>query len=81
MAKPIPTRVGDVLILSTDKAYRVYAVGLVHAAGDQDFKGQENVAYLDSRADALKAAKALLAPGQKIFIRDIDTDEWSEISD
>lgn len=32
MAKPIPTRVGDVLILSTDQAYCVYAVGLVHAA-------------------------------------------------
>lgn len=81
MAKRVPTQAGDVLILRTARTFSVYAVGLVSRDGQQDFQGQENVNHVTGRAAAVAAAKTLVVPGRRILLQDIDTGEWSEISD
>jgi hypothetical protein len=81
MAERIPTQVGDVLILETDKSFAVHAVGLVTKDGQQDFDTQVNVKYESDAVAAMAYAKVLRAQGGgRIFIRDIDTGKWSEIS-
>jgi hypothetical protein len=80
VAKPIPTRLGDVLILGTEGAFTVYVVALVSADGQQDFHGQTGAQYIGDRAAAVAAAKALAVSGGRIFFRNIDDDQWSEIS-
>jgi hypothetical protein len=81
MGESIPTQPGDVLILSTDQSFTVYAVGLVTKDGQQEFDTQMNVKYDRARETAMADAKALLAPGRRIFFRNIDTGEWCEILD
>jgi hypothetical protein len=80
MADGIPTQVGDVLILETDKSFAIHAVGRVTRDGQQDFDTQVNVKYESDATAAVARAKALLAPGGRIFICNIDTGKWSEIS-
>jgi hypothetical protein len=79
VAKGIPTQIGDVLILWTDHAFTIYVVGDVSTDDQQDFHGQQNARYISDRAVAVAAAKTLVVPGRRIFIRNIDTDDWSEI--
>jgi hypothetical protein len=79
VAKRIPTQIGDVLILWTAHAFSIYVVGHVVTDGQQDFHGQKNAKYISERAAAEAAAKTLVVPGRRIFIRNIDTDDWSEI--
>jgi hypothetical protein len=79
MGKPIATRVGDVLILLTEKSFTVYAVGQVSKDGQQDFH-EGSVKHETDRAAAVAAAKALLAPGRRILLRNLDADDWSEIT-
>ena len=80
MAKRIPTQRGDVLILRTAKSFAVYAVGPVFEDGQQEFYRQaQNVKHLSDRAAAIAEAKALVSAGRRIFLRNIDTDDWSEI--
>ena len=74
----ISTQVGDVLILQTNKSFTIYAVGPVTKAGQQDFCSQMNVTHAPDRAAALVDAKAFLAPGRRIVLCDMDTNEWSE---
>jgi hypothetical protein len=79
--KPIPTQPGDVLILLTkDRSFSVYAVGPVSKDGEQDFFTGMNVKYERDRSAAVDAAKAIVAPGRRIFFRNLDTGDWSEIS-
>jgi hypothetical protein len=80
VAKPIPTQVGDVLILRTDKSFTIYAVGQVSSDGQQDFHAQMNVKYVSDRAAAVAEAEALVVPGRRIFLRNLDTGDWFEIS-
>ena len=80
MAKRIPTHLGDVLILRTTQSYAVHAVGRVSKDGQQDFSGDANVNYDVDYAAAVAKAKALVAPGGRIFFRNIDTDDWKEIT-
>ena len=75
----IPTQIGDVLILWTNQTFTDYAVGNVFTAGQQDFAAQKNVKHERERAAAVAVAKTLVVPGSRIFIRNIDTDDWSEI--
>jgi hypothetical protein len=75
----IPTQPGDVLILSTDQSFTVYAVGLVTKDGQQEFDTHMNVKYDRARRAAVADAKALVVPGRRIFVRNIDTGAWSEI--
>jgi hypothetical protein len=81
MSRRIPTQVGDVLILQTAKSFSVYAVGVIFENGQQEFRRQaEHVKHLSDRATAVAEAKALVTSGRRIFFRNIDTNEWSEIS-
>jgi len=73
----IPTQPGDVLILSTDQSFTIYAVGLVTTDDQQEFDFHMNVKYERDRAAAVAEAKALVVPGRRIFFRNIDTGEWS----
>jgi hypothetical protein len=75
-----PTKIGDVLILRTEQTFAIHAVGMVSKVGQEDFRGQTNMEYVSSRAAAVAAARARLAPGARIFLVDIDLNEWSEIS-
>jgi hypothetical protein len=80
VAKHSPTEIGDVLVLRTNRSYTVYAVGSVVLAGQQDFGHSEQVRHVATHAEAVEAAKALVASGRRIYLVDIDTNEWSEIS-
>jgi hypothetical protein len=80
LAKHIPTHVGDVLILETDKSFTTHAVGQVSKDGQQDLHAQMNVKYGRDRAAAVAEAKALVAPGRRIFVLNIDTGDWFDIS-
>jgi hypothetical protein len=80
MAKRIPTHIGDVLILLTTQSYTIYGVGRVSREGQQDLGNQTDITYANDHAAAVAEAKALVAPGRKIFLQNIDTNDWSEIS-
>jgi hypothetical protein len=75
-----PTEIGDVLILRTSQSFTVYVVGSVAAAGQHDFSHHQQVSHVTTHAEAVKTAKALVAPHGKIYLLDIDTAKWSEIS-
>jgi hypothetical protein len=68
------------LILQTDKTFTVHAVGPVSKDGQQDFDGQTNLKHVRDRNDAVAEARALVVPGGRIFVLNIDTGDWSEIS-
>jgi hypothetical protein len=78
-AKHIPTRLGDVLILRTDQSFTMHVVGEISKDGQQDFQNQTNTRYVIDRVVAVAEAKALCVPGRRIFFRNIDTGDWSEI--
>jgi hypothetical protein len=80
LPKSIPTQAGDVLILWTDQSFTIYAVGLVSADRQQDLHSGVNVQHISDRAAAVAKAKALVQPGRRIFLRNIDSGIWSEIS-
>jgi hypothetical protein len=77
----MPTRVGDVLMLRTEESFTIHAVGLVSKDGQQHFCGQLNVKHFRDRDSAMVEARALLVPGRRIFLSNIDTSDWSEIPD
>ena len=80
MTKPIPTRRGDVLILATkDSNFRVHAVGPIANDRDEHFFTGMHVKYVRDRAAAVDAAKAMASPESRIFFRNLETGEWSEI--
>jgi hypothetical protein len=79
MAKDIPTQVGDVLILQTKQSYTIYAVGRVSKNGQQDFGSGKDVKYKNDYGAAVAEAKALLVGGRRMFLRNIDADDWSEL--
>jgi hypothetical protein len=80
VVKQSPTEIGDVLILGTSVSYTVYAVGPVVTAGQHDFSRGQEPHHVTTYAEAVKTAKALVAPHGKIYLLDIDSAEWSEIS-
>jgi hypothetical protein len=80
MAERIPTKVGDVLILRTEQTFSVHAVGRVSIDGQQEFRGQADVEYVTDRDAALAKARALLVRGRRIFLLDMDSGEWCEVS-
>src|SRR5688572_30210382 len=75
---PQPQR-GDVLILGTTKSFSVYAIGRVSRDGQLDFHGEAPLKHTSIRDTAVAEAKALLALGRRIYFRNLDTGEWSEI--
>jgi hypothetical protein len=81
MATRIPTQPGDVLILVTeDSSFSTNAVGPVSEPGQQDFQHRMNVKYLTDRLAAVVVAQTLVAPGGRIFLLNVDTNDWSELS-
>ena len=80
MLQAMPTRVGDVLILSTARSFIIYAVGPVSSDGQQGFESARDVKYLTTEAEARAEARALVKPKHRIFLRDIDTGKWEDIS-
>jgi hypothetical protein len=81
MARRLPTQVGDVLILRSDRSFTIHVIGAVSKDGQQDFENQQMpLKYETDRAAAVAQAKALVAPGRRIFFRHLDTGEWSHIS-
>jgi len=80
MARHTPTLLGDALILQTDQSFTTYVVGRVSTDGQQDFHGQTNLKYVSDQAAAVAEAQAIVVPGRRIFLRNIDTGAWSEIS-
>jgi hypothetical protein len=80
MPRRILTQVGDVLVLRTDQSFATHAVGRVSESGQQDLRGQTNLKYVSDYAAAVAEAKALVVPGRRIFVQNIDTGDWSEIS-
>jgi len=80
MTEPIPTKRVDVLILETkDTSFRIHAVGPVVNDGEQDFFTGINVKYLRDRGSAVDTAKAMASPESRIFLRNLETNEWSEV--
>jgi len=75
----IETAVGDVLILSTDRASHLYAVGRVTVDGQQTFVESSHPIYVSDRVTAAAIAKAMVTPDRRIFIRDFTDSEWSEV--
>jgi hypothetical protein len=81
MANRIPTQIGDVLILRTERSYTIHVVGTISRDGQQDFENhQMPLKYETELAAAVTAAKTLVAAGRRIVFRNLDTDEWSMIS-
>ena len=80
MATWMPTQPGDVLILKTSRSFDTHAVGAVFKNGQQDFRGLVKVRLAAHLAEAFSMASALVVSGGRIFLCDIDTDEWSDIS-
>ena len=75
---PQPQR-GDVLILGTTKSFSVYAVGRVSRDGQLDFHREAPLKHSSIPDTAVAEAKALVTPGRRIYFRNLDTGEWSEI--
>jgi hypothetical protein len=68
------------LILKTERSFTLYVVGRVAADGQEDFSSSESAAQVASHEAAVDEAKRLAKPGSRIILRDIDTGEWSQIS-
>ena len=80
MAKLLPTTVGDVLILLSVQAAPIYAIGVITATGQQDFPARDGLHHEVTQAAALSVAKRLVAPGRRMFLRQLDTGAWFEIA-
>jgi hypothetical protein len=80
VVKHWPAEIGDVLILRTRVSYTVYAVGPVATAGQADFSHGQQPHHVTTYAEAVKTAETIVAPRGRIYLLDIDTGEWSEIS-
>jgi len=77
--RPMPTRVGDVLILRTQRSFDVSRVALVTVDGQQDLKGKADSdvhSFTDEEA-AVTFARSIQARGMAIYVRHLDTNAWS----
>ena len=82
MAAPAPQpQPGDVLILGTTQSFSAYVVGRITRTGQQDFHGDLDQQYSSVRGTAEATARALVTPGRRLYFRNLDTGEWSELSD
>jgi hypothetical protein len=75
----IPIQRGDVLILWTRQSFEIHAVGQISQDGQQDFHRRTAVRHISDRTDAVTEARARVAADRTIFLRDMDTGQWSEI--
>jgi hypothetical protein len=75
----IETVVGDVLVLATDRTSGLYAIGLVTTDGQQAFLESRQPTYANNRLTAMAMARGMVAPGQRIFVKEFTDTEWSEV--
>ena len=76
MPDRIPTQIGDVLILH-NRSIPTHAVGAISEEGQQEFKA--NMSYERDRTAAEAAARKLVMPGRRIYIKNTDTGHWAEL--
>jgi hypothetical protein len=74
MAEPIPTQIGDVLILYKDGS-PIYVVGLVSADAQQTVN-DDNQFHELGRPVAIETARSLVKQGRRIYLKNIDTGWW-----
>ena len=80
MANGMPTQPGDVLILRGARRFRRYAVGPVRLNRQQDFRDQLDIRHTGNLPEAVATAIGFLATGGQVFLRHIDTGDWSTVS-
>ena len=73
MAEPIPTQIGDVLILYKDGS-PIYVVGLVSGEAQQTVN--DNQFHELGRRVAIETARSLVKQGRRIYLKNIDTGWW-----
>jgi hypothetical protein len=76
MPDQIPTQIGDVLILHKRSIPR-HAVGAISEDGQQNLKA--NMSDEPDRTAAEAAARRLVMPGRRIYIKNTDTGHWAEL--
>jgi hypothetical protein len=76
MPDQIPTQIGDVLILHK-RSIPTHAVGAIFEDGQQILKA--NISYEPDRPAAEAAARSLVMPGRRIYIKNTDTGHWAEL--
>jgi hypothetical protein len=75
----VPTRIGDVLILTSPGGGGLYALGGISVDGQQDLHYLGGLQYVKGRQVAESEARLLVIPNGDIYLRDIHTGEWDEI--
>jgi hypothetical protein len=79
-AMRIPSQVGDVLILKTERGVKIHAVGRVTTAGQQDFhRSDPPPTYIVDQSEAIAAARTLVTPGRQMFLVLFESGTWSDI--
>ena len=79
MTGPIPTRLGDVLIVGTGNTRGLQMVGLIMRDEQQGLLGQAIVQCVTDHGAAVDAALDMVIPGQKIYFMNLDRGEWCEV--
>ncbi len=77
MPSKVPTRFGDVLILTTERAGSIHLVCPVSSDGQQGCTADRHT--VSGRPEALAKARSLVVPDGRIFLKDQDSGEWGEI--
>ena len=74
----IPTRFGDVLILTTERAGSTHVVCPVSTDDQQGCTADRH--GVSGRPAAVAKARSLVVPEGRIFLKDQDSGEWGKIS-
>ncbi len=77
MIGEIPTQLGDVLILTTDRAGSIHLVCPVSSDGQQGCTADRHT--VSGRPEALAKARSLVVPAGRIFLKDQASGEWGKI--
>ena len=77
MIGEIPTRLGDVLVLTTEGAGSIHQVCPVSADGQQGCVADRHT--VSGRPAAVAKARSLVVPGGCIFLKDQDSGDWAKI--
>ena len=77
MPGKVPTRFGDVLILTTERAGSIHLVCPVSVDRQQGCTADRH--KVSGRPAALVKARSLVVPEGRIFLKDQDSGEWGEI--
>ncbi len=76
----MPTRLGDVIILTKAPAVSTHVVCPVKTDGQQGCTVDRHTA-VSGRPAAMARARSLVVPDGRIFLKDQDSGEWGQLSD